>query len=261
MSAMSPRSVTNCPPVELCLPFRRALFAAVRAGGERPALVTFERVLSCRALGRKPDRVRDALLRSGLGPDPGPGAVVSLALPHGWAWAVALSAVLRCGAVLAPATARPPPSQPAHRRRDHGPHPGGVRRAPDPAAPGPHRHDRAPAPGAAGRAPPGACAPPLPWRVRAARCGRAGPAPPARERTRGRPPDAAAPAGRDNGVGQAGPRRGRPPSLDRPRSRRTPGNPWGRPSRRPAVPVFRRAAASPARTPTTAAARPPSGTV
>ncbi|MGV9256746.1 AMP-binding protein [Streptomyces sp. NPDC003703] len=104
----------ECHVAAFCdeLPFRSALFAAVRTGGERPALVTSERVLSYRALDRESDRVRDALLRSG----PGPGTVVSLAPPHGWAWAVALSAVLRCGAVLAPATARSPPSPPAHRR-------------------------------------------------------------------------------------------------------------------------------------------------
>ncbi|MFF1484871.1 class I adenylate-forming enzyme family protein [Streptomyces sp. NPDC058319] len=81
------------------LPFRNAPFAAVRAGGERPALVTSERVLSYRALDRESDRVRDALLRAGAGP----GTVVSLALPNGWAWAVALLAPLKCGAVLAPA--------------------------------------------------------------------------------------------------------------------------------------------------------------
>ncbi|MYR58920.1 AMP-binding protein, partial [Streptomyces sp. SID625] len=81
------------------LPFRTALSAAVRAGGERPALITSERVLSYRALDRESDRVRDALPRSGAGP----GTAVSLALPNGWAWAVALPAVLKCGAVLAPA--------------------------------------------------------------------------------------------------------------------------------------------------------------
>ncbi|MFH8219418.1 class I adenylate-forming enzyme family protein [Streptomyces sp. NPDC018057] len=81
------------------LPFREALFAAVRAGGGRPALITSERVLTYRALDRESDRVRDALLRLGAGP----GTVVSLALPNGWAWAVALLAVLKCGAVLAPA--------------------------------------------------------------------------------------------------------------------------------------------------------------
>ncbi len=255
---MSPRSVTNCPSVELCLPFRRALFAAVRAGGERPALVTFERVLSCRALGRKPDRVRDALLRSGLGPDPGPGAVVSLAPPHGWAWAVALSAVLRCGAVLAPATARSPPTGPRPSPRRRSPRPGPGCSWPAPARP------RA-CSGSCWARPSGcACSaaplarPGCPVRTRGPRsaCARANAWPSAgrccscRAGQRCRPGGSSARSAAVPG----------PAALPE-NTRRTPGNPWGRPSRRPAVPVFRRAAASPARTPTTAAARPPSGTV
>ncbi|MFE3186419.1 class I adenylate-forming enzyme family protein [Streptomyces violascens] len=87
--------------------FRAGLIAAVRDGGERPAVITTDRVLSYRTLDRESDGAAGALVRAGITT----GAVVTLAMPNGWAWIVGYLAVLKSGAVLAPANSLLTPTE------------------------------------------------------------------------------------------------------------------------------------------------------